>query len=291
MRLAGSLVLLVAIAAPARAVLTSELFASSEILGVPTANPTQQAAAGPLTDDFVQIVAPGTAAGFGEARASAEVDYGRFALRTELDIDAVGFDTFAVSLDGGTRATGIFSDAVTIHAPGLAGTSGTFVARIDLDGGLDADAFGDDSPFSSSASADVLLSVSAPGFVQIYATCAATGGVETCSGDPLGVRTLPPMPFTYGTPFELSVRADATTFNRTVPNGTSAATSSFAGIVWLGFDEVRDAGGAAIATYTVSSASGTDWSLPAPEPDGALAGAGALLALAATRKATSRACG
>jgi hypothetical protein len=284
----STLALLIAlVAGSARAMLTAEFFVSSPILGIPTTIPFVQGQVGPLIQGFDQIVLPGmVATGSGEAHVSTQVDYGLCRLGASLDVTAADFDTFELSMDGGTRATGSFSDFVTIDAPGLTGTSGTFVASIDLDGSLAASANGEDDPFSSNASADVLLTVSAPGFEQRYSSCAATHGLPlSCSGVGLGVQVLAPMPFTYGTPFELTARIDATTFNRTVPNGATAADASFeATVQWLGFQQVRDGGGATVASYSVTSTSGTDWSQPVPEPEGALAGAVALLALAVTTR-------
>lgn len=284
-RLVGSTLalLLVLAAGSGRAMLTSELFVSSPILGIATMNPSQQGAVGPLVQSFDQVVQVGTVAtGWGAAHVSTDVDYGLCRLGASLDVNALDFDTFSTSIDGGTRATGGFSDFVTINAPGLTGTSGTFVARIDLDGSLVASATGEDSPFASNASADVLLTVSAPGFEQRSRSCAAShGNPVACFGDPLGVQVLSPMSFTYGTPFQLTARIDATTYNRTVPNGATAADASFETTVqWLGFQEVRDSGGATVAAYSTSSDSGTDWSQPVPEPQRDLARIAAIFALA-----------
>lgn len=266
--------------------LTSELFVSSPIIGIPTTSPHVQGQVGPLVQDFDQVVLPGTVAtGSGEAHVSTEVDYGLCRLGASLEVNALDFEP-PLSMDGGTRATGSFSDFVTINAPGLMGTSGTFVARIDLDGSFDASASGEDLPFESSASADMLLTVSAPGFEQRSAGCSAAHGFPlSCTGVALGVQVLAPMPFTYGTPFELTARIDVTTFQRTVPNGATSADASFeATVQWLGFQQVRDSGGATVASYSVTSTSGTDWSQPIPEPESALAGFAVLLALAVTTR-------
>jgi hypothetical protein len=289
-RLAGStLALLIALhAGSARGMLTAEFFVSSPILGIATTNPSVQGQVGPLLQDFDQVVLPGTVAtGSGEVHVSTEVDYGLCRLGASLDVNAADFDRFELSMDGGTRATGSFSDFVTIDAPGLTGTSGTFVAEIDLEGSLVASATGEDPSWTSSASADVLLTVSEPGFEQRSAGCTAVHGLPLACSGVLGVHVLAPMPFTYGTPFQLTARIDATTFNRTVPTGATAADASFETTVqWLGFQQVRDSGGATVASYSVTSTSGTDWSQPVPEPSRDLACAGAILAIAfiATRR-------
>ena len=107
-----------------------------------------------------------------------------------------------------------------------------------------------------------------PGSQQIVRSCnTVTGQGPACiSGDPLGVHVFSPVPFTFGTPFNLSLRADATTFQRTVASGTSDATADFdATFEWLGFDAVMDGGGQSVGNYTVSSFSGVDWAQPVPE--------------------------
>jgi len=174
-------------------------------------------------------------------------------------------------------------DSVTIDAPGLAGSAGTFVAVVDLDGSLDASAVGEDLPFQSNAAASVHLDVSADTpLVQRSSTCAASHGASlNCFGDPLGVQVLSPLPFTFGSPFNLSVRADAATVNRTLPGGTTVADSDFRFTVrWLGFQEVFDATGSPVSSFSVSSGSGVDWSQPVPEPGRDLAGLGALAGVA-----------
>jgi hypothetical protein len=272
------------LAAPsAQALVSSELFVSSEVLGIPAMNPFQQAPTGPLQHTFDVAPPQVPVVPWGEVHVSTFVDYGLFRLGAFLDVHADDFDTGSVSMDSGTRATGATTDSVTIDAPGLAGTSGTFVAVVDLDGALDASATGEDLPFVSNGVAAVALTVSADSpSVQRSSTCAASHGASlNCFGDPLGVQVLSPLAFVFGTPFELRVRADATTNNRTVPNGTASADSDFRLTVrWLGFQDVLDSGGQPVASFSVSSDSGVDWSQQVPEPGRDLAAACAFAGVA-----------
>jgi hypothetical protein len=288
--LAPALAALLLAAAPTRALLSSELFVASEVLGIPAMAPFQQAPTGPLQDDF-DFIDPPPATPFGEVHVSTFVDYGLLRLDARMEIAADDFDPVSTSLDSGTRASGTSHDLVTISAPGLAGTPGTFVARVDLDGFLQASATGDDPPFSSFATADVVLSVAADSIqVQRARGCNSNlGPFPAClSGDPLGVQVLDPLPFTFGTPFTLRVAADATTFNRTVPGGTTDAIADFAFTVrWLGIQEVADQGGAPVAGFSVGSQSGVDWAQPVPEPAAALAEVVAVAALGSLARARS----
>jgi hypothetical protein len=102
-----------------------------------------------------------------------------------------------------------------------------------------------------------------------------------------GVATFA-VPIVFGTPFKLGVYADAKAGMRSssgVP-GNSTATSTFTnGVTWNGISNVF-LGTTPIATYTISSGTGVDWSGPIGPPspadsngDGVVDGAdlGALL--------------
>jgi len=76
---------------PAWADLRSEFFVSSEILGIPTTNPFQQAPIGPLQDAFDVDPPPVPVLPWGEVHVSTFVDYGFFQLGAFLEIHADDF--------------------------------------------------------------------------------------------------------------------------------------------------------------------------------------------------------
>jgi len=251
-------------------------------------DPFQQAETGPLADsfDFEERLLP---LPDGEIHASTLVDYGLFRLRAFLEIVADDFDPASISFDSGTSARGSFSDLVTIDAEGLTGTQGSFVPIVDMSGFLDADATGEDLPFTSFVSASVLITLG-PGGQQRGRTCSTmVGAGPACFfGDPLGVQVFSPIAFTFGTPFLLSLGADTGIFNRTVPGGTSQGEADFLLTVrWLGFEEVLDASQTPV-DFTLSSASGTNWAIPVPEPGGRLVALFALTTIATLAQRTRR---
>jgi hypothetical protein len=279
------------VAAPARGTLSTRVFVESEILGIAKLDRNLQAALGPLVDDFDFSDPVGVLPG-GEAHLFASADYGILHLDALFDVQADDFDPAMISIDGGASASGGFMDQVTIAAPGLSGTSGTFVPVVDIDGELDAGATGEDPPFVSFAEAGIVLTLFPSGQQRARACNTNQGtGPDCLYGDPLGVHVFEPVAFTFGSPFNLSVSADAGTFNRTVPGGTTHSDADFRFTVrWLGIQDVFDQGGSPVASFQVTSASGTDWALPVFEPDprlGGLAGLGLAALLARGARAAS----
>jgi hypothetical protein len=264
---------------PALANLRSEMFISNEIFGVPTMVPVIEGTVGPLQDSFGlddPVPLPS-----GKLSVSTFVDYG--ILRLEA-FDETFADAFAsVVSDNGLRATGVFTDMLTIDAPGLAGTSGTLVAQVLFDGFLDADASGESLPFVSfsEAGAGLDFRMGSSSLMQRTRTCSTTvgNGPACLFGDPFGVQTFGPIAFTFGQPFPLSVSASAATFSRTVSSGSTLADADLRFTVeWRGIQSVSDALGD-VPNFTVTSDSGVDWAQPVPEPEAARLAFAALMTL------------
>lgn len=296
-RLSGSLGLALAFltAAPALADLRSQIFVSNEILGVPTMAPTITAGTGPVTDEFFLFVDPIPVPPGGTLSISTYVDYGILRLESFDQTFADDFDMVMISIDNGTRATGSFSDTVTIDAVGRTGTAGTLAALVRFDGVLDAAATGSAPPFNSfgSATASLDFTMGSSQTIQLFRSCDTSVGTGAAClfGDAFGLQKLEPIAFTFGQPFLLSVQSSAATFSRTVPLGTTLANADLRfTIQWMGIQDVADAQGP-VASFTLTSDSGVDWAQPVPEPRAAgLAGAAAaLLALLGERRARQRA--
>lgn len=153
-----------------------------------------------------------------------------------------------------------FQDRLTFHAdPLLTNTVGTMVGRIQVSGGVSA------SPAtypqeSSSASA----AVTAPGTGGTYSVAAY--------GDRAGTGGIPQ----YIT-FELAVKFNSTDFTSLavwlqtaantsllygfgVSHAVTATSDFFSTVEWAGIDSVRDAQGNLVSDWSVTSASGFDYS-------------------------------
>jgi len=266
---------------PAPPSLDGQIFLDSDILAVHVQrNPG--AASGPLSDGESHSIP-----GMGDITASFESDYGSLRALSHMRIFSTGTLT-TQSIDGGASASAAWHDNLTISSPGLAGTQGTFLPVFTVHGSVSGAAAGSDGTFSSfsdtSTIANFLSSVVGIGRSQQRAIlCHANDGDAVCtpSGDSYGTWRLDPVPFVFGTPFTIDVAADAGTFLRTVEGGTAEGTADFASTVqWSGIAAVRDASDAAVASYTVGSASGYDY---APEPGSLSLGGAAWGALSSLR--------
>jgi hypothetical protein len=211
-------------------------------------------------------------ADFGTLRAAAAA---HVRLDADLPIDAIG--------DTGAAARASWTDHVTFTAPGLAGTRGTVRVRLDLSGGLRTEVAGDGRGSDDSNVADtgwsaaLTLGRGVGHSQQRSASCTArlgTGCVPLPGSDPLGRWISEPIEIVFGWPTELTVQLDAGVYLQTRLSGTTRAVSDLSHtLAWGGIAELLDAQGAPVGGWSVSSASGTDWSLPVavvPEPRAAL---------------------
>jgi hypothetical protein len=83
----------------------------------------------------------------------------------------------------------------------------------------------------------------------------------------IGVEQTRTINFTYGTPFDFWLNVRLRTDIITSEPGSVSATISLTN--WSGFENVTT-GGSPVTNATFSSASGTDWTQPVPEPSSAL---------------------
>jgi hypothetical protein len=193
-----------------------------------------------------------------------------------------------------------FRDTITIDAPGLTGQAGSAVLGIDVEGVLStgADWFVDQS--NASAYGDVALS-----FVAASLVTNLQHAVE--SNPPGGGTGLNPaeivegflggtVPFVFGTPFpvdfyvQFTGSTNAGTETEDGQTGAIAAATMVADFrntfTWAGVSELRDAHGALLDAFEVTSFSGTDYRHPiaVPEPGTALPVLAGLFALARRRR-------
>ncbi len=263
--LTAGLALLVAFAAPARAVPVVpylEAYASASDGG---GSDLQTGSGG-----SVSASRSGSYSGYGANRgadASANAAFGKLAAKSSA---------------AGTNATGVsgaaarFRDSITITAPGVAtGANGLFEFAIAVDGSMDAD----------NGHADWILGFQVASFSW---TTLAGGDVYNdpggsgVTGDPYGgYYTSGVWLFHFGEPFTLEMMLGTDT-TAGASNGSGSAYSLFGNTLrWQGIVQVQDyATHAPIASYTVASASGTDYSQPIPEPATSLLLASGVLGLA-----------
>ena len=160
---------------------------------------------------------------------------------------------------GGVTASASLSETLTINAPNLAGTRGTFTARFRVSG--------------STASGQALGAGGGSGFGQLSASVAG-GTVPNSSrsftGSTISSVEAFSIPFTYGTP--LTLRLDITVganVNLVEPFffpqafGLADFGNTFA---WAGLDAVRDAAGNSVNAFSIVAPSGLDLTQPVPLP-------------------------
>lgn len=255
--------------------------------------------AGPTLTDSDAASSGTTAVGAGGGTAFYEASFGRLRGLASLDTSAPPTLPPSFDFDSGANGEAGFADVLTLSAPGMAGTQGSLRVLLDVRGSAGANAVGQDAPFVSMADANWLVNLGlgfqAGSFQQRTGGCRENQGGGVCSGygDPFGVWTSEPITFTFGQATSLSLNLFATVFLRTVEGGSASGSTDLASSVdWLGFADVLDASGAPVATYAVTSESGTDWAVPVPEPASAwlvAVGLGALTRARASHRA-SRSC-
>ena len=169
-----------------------------------------------------------------------------------------------------------FTDDLTITAPG-ASVVGYCTIALRLDGTLKTELRQPGTPPFANQSASFLdfsvyrdeLEVS--GSVQYLRDDGTMGGQNL-----LGRETLVTVPILLNRPFELGIALSAQTkaFAYFGADCESAGT-----LTWGGITAVLDVNRQPVTNYTVSSASGTDWAHPVPEPcSGALLAVGVFCA-------------
>ncbi|MDP9124134.1 MAG: PEP-CTERM sorting domain-containing protein [Pseudomonadota bacterium] len=186
--------------------------------------------------------------------AYAMSDYG--VLKTAVSATGLGDGAL-----GRVDASATFDDHFEIDAAGLTGQQGYFKARVTM-------------PFTASVSAEPYTVGSLTAFVRVndkeswaehYGSSNGTtisyvdhDGVELAIGTPM----IFDVPFVYGQPIAIFGFMDLA-----IEGQTSLAYPSFAvtidashSLYWQGISEVTDGRGNAVAGYTLTSDSGTDWS-------------------------------
>jgi hypothetical protein len=191
---------------------------------------------------------------------------------------------------GGASTEAGFSDELVFSAPGRAGQAGTVTFGIEIDGTLSS---------TSTQPGAVLW-----GHSEASVDFSAESGVDrqeveidsySSSQDGAGERIAEPLTLTlgivFGAPVEVDFSLDLT--SNVWGNSSPSAVGTFAatGIAdfrhtaaWAGILDLRDASGAPVETFDVTSASGTDYrgAIAVPEPAGCiLLGVGLAVHLAA----------
>lgn len=224
----------------------------------------ERSATGPLEDSV--LIAWNAADGL---FAHYEVEYGRIRLLAENDFPEIG-DEAGYNNAGPTAG---WSDLLTVTAPGVPnGTGGTIVLRVDIDGSV-----------ASSGSGESCALVDLHG-----------AQISNCSffdRDPQGAGfgrfDSAPIAFAFGTPFEVSfgASADAGGFAR-APGFARTDLSNT--VTYAGVGQLLDAAEQPVANYSITSASGLDYTVPVPEPGAAGAAAVAAIMMVTLGRRGSR---
>lgn len=203
-------------------------------VGVPSSSLSDQSTAAPLILNVSDE--------FGHARLS--LDYGEVRLFADID--------HTVDFHLGATSNGTYDDQATIHAPGLAGTSGTATAHVSFEGALGGAGSTWEATFSTS------VYVNGIGEHRFSGDSSAFGP----TGEPLPMMVDVFFAFTYGSPFGITVLQSAG-----VSSNQSSAFANFESTTrWQGITDIRDDGGNLVTNATLDSASGADYLNPVPEP-------------------------
>lgn len=203
-------------------------------VGVPTTSLSDQSAAAPLVLSVSDE--------YGHARLS--LDYGEVRLFADV--------AHSVAFNLGSTSEGTYNDLATIHAPGLAGTSGTATAHVWFEG-----AFGGSGP-TWQATFSTSVYVNGVGEHRFSGDSSAFGP----TGEPLPMMVDVFFAFTYGSPFGITVLQSAG-----VSSNEGSVFADFESTArWEGITDLRDGGGNLVANATLESASGADYLNPVPEP-------------------------
>lgn len=164
----------------------------------------------------------------------------------------------------GAFATAGWEDLVTISAPGMAGAGGKIRLLVHVQGQLAA------QPIGNVGAQLQVRTYGAPGFAGTWATWAGQGQPFFPYAETVDEVVELETGFVFGQPFELGVfvRADARTasmgFTPTAP--ITASWAELGDLHWAGISGVTNHLGSPVAGWTITSASGIDWSAPVTAP-------------------------
>lgn len=219
---------------------------------------------------------------FGSGMARAGADFG--VLRNYAEATAIaGSSNFNNAVLASTTAR--WQDDLLFNAAGLTGSPGSVTVKFRIDGTLAASQPQFDPDQSQTrADASYGMSILGSGVVHSGGESRFADGTRTFSGSGpfLNVEQTATLPFTFGTAFTLKLEVSASSTARTQFGGSALADLENT-TTWGGFITVRDSQGQVVNNYTFSSASGTNFINPIPEPNTALLILGAAAGLLARR--------
>lgn len=229
----------------------------------------QTAATGPLSDSNQPLG--------GIIYGSYIVDYGSIMLSSRH----LGLQDGSLAFSNAGTTAG-FEDTLTITSATAAPFSmGTFVARIDVSGNLQATGNGQSHYIVNVDTALFRRQITG----SLYGPL-ASGNPGVIIGDDFGSHFME-IPFVFGQPFALSVMGNVDATVRLNAAG-SAWTNLSSTIGWAGITEVRNNLGAVLPDFSVASQSGYDYATVVPLPAGAWLFATGLVALVARLRRRAR---
>jgi hypothetical protein len=170
----------------------------------------------------------------------------------------------------GFGSSASFRDDWTFDAEGLAGTAGTAVVRFTIDGTLTAIPQGTPTytwqANSTYANANYTFGANNP--TSVTKSQRLYGDGRTSGTMFLGIEQTHVLNFTFGQTLE-DVKLQITTYTLAAGSyGYSSTTTADLSHTanWGGIVEVRDSNGDLVTNYSFTSASGTDFTQPIPEP-------------------------
>ena len=195
-----------------------------------------------------------------KVQITAIADYGRVSFRSRSE--HIGEELGPDSADG--RAAVQFLDRITVNAPGRAGQAGVMTVAVESFGSVTATSARNDGTNFPVAQARANLSVlKNRSAVATYSEYAGTDGFITDTPKFLNTVVTQQVSFTFGTPFEIGVVIGGSTnaYDRFPAAAVSDVNSN-----WGGITAVKDANGADVTGYTVTSVSGKDFTKPFGPP-------------------------
>jgi hypothetical protein len=184
------------------------------------------------------------------ASAKVHANFGSFGLFAQFaDVTPSGFNPHP-----GAVADGGWVDTYTISNPALDGFPGVWTIELHTGGTLFA---GDQAGWSI-----IDIGGSAETVLGIF-NSRVEGNARDIPGDffqAVSDEIFFQVPFTFGTPFEMTIRGVATTTLISVPPafGSSGTVDFYNTVFWTGNQSVT-ADGSPVASYQITSASGTDY--------------------------------
>jgi hypothetical protein len=251
-------------------------------------NSTQLSLPWPADSAFLPLTSESHSDDGGHARAESEAlaDYGRLEARAGQWIEDGSVTGYRESR---AHVSVAFADEVTVTRPAGPG-AGSLRALFDLDGSAFAD-WTAGTPAATSATYRVTVRVaetvlewageladgSASGASELREATLTVGGTtvpDTLPDDLPGAGfATPAVAFDYGVTFPLSVRMEVTAEGVDGDAASIASEADLAGSFrWVGLADLP-------SDATVSSASGRDWTVPAPGPGAACTAGGSALAV------------